>query len=91
MPILTLDALKDLSKLQKRAFVLRFNRAVEIVIKNNAKGIEAKHEFSMEDKKYKDSLILAVYLELTSPQNLTTANLLKKNNFPVVEQLLNGQ
>lgn len=62
-----------------------------MIVQEKAVDIEPLFEIHLTNDKYDDSLILAVYLELTSPQSATMGRILKQNSIPFVPQLSEGQ
>lgn len=74
--------MSDFPKDIKKTLLLRFNRAVEKVIDSKALQIRAEKKFKGELIKYQDSLMLAIYLELTCPQGDDTADVLRENKIP---------
>lgn len=84
--ILNLKALSDVSESEKKDFMLRFNRAVESIVSSKISDIPEEKSFDASQDLYIDSLILAIYLELTSPQSAEIASQLKDQRIPCVTE-----
>jgi hypothetical protein len=87
--ILNLKALSAVSESEKKDFMLRFNRAVESIMPSKISDIPEEKTFEVSQELYVDSLILAIYLELTSPQSGEIASQLKDQGIPCVTEGVN--
>lgn len=83
-PTLNLKTLSNFSDEGKKSFIPQFSRSVKMTIGIKAKPIGVGHNFNTGKEMYLDALILAMYLELTSPQSKATMAVLAERKIPCV-------